>query len=258
MLPTFSRPALAGALSIAFLAGCSQGSNNASQASSATPSGAATTGAAGVTEHVRGTISKVSATSLTITTAQGPVVVLGVGPATKVAGVVPATRDDIKPNTFIGSANVPNAAGNAQALEVVVFPDSLRGTGEGDYAWDLPPKGGGESSMTNGTVLHGSSMTNGTVSSGSAMTNGTVSHGSAMTNGTVSSASTNGAMTVTLNYKGGSKRLTIPAGVPVVRVVPASRAALVPGAHVFAVVPQGANPTALRIIVGEHGTVPPM
>jgi hypothetical protein len=183
--------------------------------------------------HVRGTVSAVSGDKVTIATANGPVT-LRLGPATRYAGVAPASANDITPGTFIGTANVPGT-GAARALEVVVFPKALAGTGEGDYPWDLPAGGGHMSAMTNGTVA---------APKMSSMTNATVSHVA------------NGAMkTVTLTYKGGTKVVAIPAGVAIVRIVPASKALIVPGAHVVAFPPLA---PASRIIVGEQGATPPM
>ncbi len=202
------------------------------------------------THNVRGTVASSNATSLTVTTAGGPVK-LALTVKTGFAGVVPATLADVKPGTFIGTANVP-AGGSARALEVVVFPDAMRGTGEGDYPWDLPAPGHGSSAMTNGTVSGNSAMTNGTVGGGSMM-------GSSMTNATVSKIAGGAQRTVSLSYKGGTKRVVIPAGVPVVRVVPGSKSLLGPGAHVF-VIPKGiaGKQFAALVIVGEHGVVPPM
>jgi hypothetical protein len=118
---------------------------------------------------------------------------------------------------------------------VVVFPKALAGTGEGDYPWDLPAGGGHMSSMTNGTV---------TPRKMSSMTNATVSH------------VTSGALkTVTLTYKGGTKVVAIPANVPIVRVVKATRMLLVPGAHVVAFPPAS---SAATVIIGEDGAIPPM
>jgi hypothetical protein len=186
-----------------------------------------------VPHHVRGTVAAVAGNRVTITTAGGPVVVT-VGPKTHYAGVVPATAGDISTGTFIGTANVPGP-GAARALEVVVFPKALAGTGEGDYAWDLPAGGGHMSSMTNGTV---------TPRKMSSMTNATVSHVS------------DGAMkTVTLTYKGGMKVVAIPNGVPIVRVVKATKVLLVPGAHVVVFPPAT---SAAAVIIGEDGAIPPM
>jgi hypothetical protein len=183
-------------------------------------------------DHVRGTVSAVAGDKVTISTAQGPVVVT-LGPKTVYGGVAPASIGDIKTGTFIGTANVPGS-GAARALEVVVFPPALAGTGEGDYPWDLPA-GGQPSGMTNGTVA--------------------APRMSSMTNATVSHVQDGAAKTVTLDYKGGSKVVVIPPGVPVVRIVPASRALIVPGAHVVAFPPLA---SLRRIVVGEQGAVPPM
>lgn len=218
---------------LAVFSACSQSSSNSSQTQQPAGSPApASTGSPFV--HIRGTVANASASVLAVKADRGTLQVT-VLPSTAVAGVVPGSASDIKPNTFIGAANVPSG-GSSRALEVVVFPNSMRGTGEGDYAWDL--QANGQSSM---------------------MTNGSVSRGSMMTNGTVSHASASGPLTVTVTYKGGSKRITVPAGAPIVRVVPGDRSLLKPGAHVFIVAkPAGARPVAARIIVGEQGAVPPM
>jgi len=183
--------------------------------------------------HIRGTVSAVKGDVITIATASGPVTVT-LTPKTQLAGVVPATAADITAGTFIGTANV-DGTGPARALEVVVFPKALAGTGEGNYPWDLPAGGGHMSSMTNGTVA--------------------APKMSSMTNATVTSVENGDVKTVKLTYKGGTKTVAIPAGTPIVRVVPASRALLVPGVHVVAFPPADA---AGAVIIGEKGVVPPM
>ena len=220
-------------------------------------------------EHIRGTIAGFAGNTLEIKTADHGTVKVVLAQSARVAGVVHGKEADITAGTFIGTANVPDGS-SSRALEVVVFPPSMKGTGEGDYAWDLPGGGGTShaSTMTNGTVggmQHGSTMTNGTVggmSHGSTMTNGTVggmSHGSTMTNGTVASSSGSGAKTVSVNYGSGTRKVTIAPNTPVVRIMPATRSALKNGAHVFVVAsgPAGAK-TAGVVIVGEDGVVPPM
>ena len=185
--------------------------------------------------HVRGTLSAVSPTALTVATATGSVVV-AVGAKTGILGVVPATASDITPGTFIGTANV-TGPGPARALEVVIFPKAMAGTGEGDYAWDLPA-GGKHSMMTNGTV-------------------GTSGGHSMMTNATVSRVMGSGLKTVNLAYKGGTKTVTIPADAPIVRIVPGTKSLLASGEHVF-VIPGAGTAPARAVIVGEKGAVPPM
>ncbi len=186
--------------------------------------------------HVRGTLTKVTATALTVATPAGAVTV-AIDAKTKVVGVVQGSAADITTGTYIGTANVPSAAsGAARALEVVVFPKAMNGSGEGDYAWDLPANKA-RSMMTNGTV--------------------TPKSGSMMTNATVTGINGATAKTVNLVYKGGSKRVTIEAGTPVVRAEPGSTSLLVTGAHIVTL-NVAAGTAAPFIVVGEHGVVPPM
>ena len=123
--------------------------------------------------HVRGTIVSAAPDKLTVQTATGRMT-LALDATTKIAGIVPSSLDQIKAGTFVGIANVPGKDASS-ALEVVVFPDAMKGSGLGDYAWDLAPmagSGAGTSAMTNGTVK-ASSMAGGAAVA-SAMTNGTV------------------------------------------------------------------------------------
>jgi hypothetical protein len=183
--------------------------------------------------HVRGTVTAINGDQVTIATADGPAVVT-ISDKTKFAGVVPGKADDITPGTFIGTANV-EGTGPARALEVVVFPAAMKGTGEGDYPWDLPAGDGHMSTMTNGTVAEPKMST--------------------MTNGTVTSEKSGAAKVVKLEYKGGTKTVSIGPDTPIVRVKPGSRALLVKGAHVVAFPPANAAPF---VVIGEDGAVPPM
>ena len=199
--------------------------------------------------HIRGTVLDVTGAGFTVQTATGQQTI-ALATETKIAGVVPSSLDAIKAGTFIGTANVPGASG-ARALEVVVFPEAMKGTGLGDYAWDLPAKGGSASAMTNGSVTS-SAMTNGTVKS--------MKHPamSAMTNGTVKTSSGSGARTLVVDYGKGEKTINVPANVPVVSFQPADKTAIVKGAHVFVIGKPG-NPVGAGLVaVGLNGTVPPM
>jgi hypothetical protein len=197
----------------------------------------------GAPVHIRGTVLAVTDTGFSVQTLAG-IQNIAVADDTKITGVVPSSLDAIKSGTFIGTANVPGASG-ARALEVVVFPDSMKGTGLGDYAWDLPAKSGASSAMT-------SAMTNGTVK---AMKHPAMS---AMTNGTVKTSSGSGARTLVVDYGKGEKTINVPANVPVVSFQPADKTALVKGAHVFVVGKPG-NPVGAGLVaVGLNGTVPPM
>jgi hypothetical protein len=214
--------------------------------------GSITTGIAiaeDVPVHVRGTITAVTDGGFTVQTATGSQTV-AIAADTHIAGVVPSSLDEIKSGSFIGTANVPSGD-SSRALEVVVFPESMKGSGLGDYAWDLPAHGGAKSAMTNGTVSS-SAMTNGTVKTSNA------AKPSAMTNGTVKSTTGTGARSLVVDYGKGEKTIKVPANVPVVTFKPADKTALVPGAHVFVAGKAGTPVNAAIVAVGLDGTVPPM
>ena len=174
--------------------------------------------------HIRGTVASVEGSKVTVKTQDGKTVMLTLSDAWRYGGVTKASMADIKEGTFIGTANVADASG-AKALEVVVFPDAMRGTGEGDYGWDLKPN----SSMTNATVSNAVKGVDG--------------------------------QTVTLNYKGGQKKVTIAPETPIVTVGPATAADVKAGAAVFVAGSTGASPDMLEkgfIAVGKDGVIPPM
>lgn len=192
--------------------------------------------------HVRGTITRVAATGFTVQTGDGPRTI-AITNGTRIAGVVPTTLGEIRPGSFIGSANVPDGEA-ARALEVVVFPPAMKGMGLGDYPWDLQARGGRmPTAMTNGNVTQ--------VSRGAAMP-------SAMTNGTVKAVAGQGDVRMVVDYGKGEKTIEVPAGVPVVTFRPADRRALVVGAHVFVAGQPGEPVTADVVTVGLDGAVPPM
>jgi hypothetical protein len=214
------------------------------QACSGKSSSSTTTAA--VPDRIRGTVQSVDSTVLTVATPDG-VVRVQLAPSTPVATVVQSDRAHITAGTFLGIASVTAPDGSQRAAEVTVFPESMRGTGEGSYAWDLPGVGA-NSKMTNGSV------------SASRMTNGTVS-ASRMTNGTVAGQA---GGSLTLTYKDGtsqgSQTIAIPPDIPVVALQPGATGDLQPGAHVVVFAsrtPTGAL-TANRVLAGKNGVVPPM
>lgn len=196
------------------------------------------------TVHVRGVITGLTASGFTVRTDSGSRTI-GLDSHAHIVGVVPSSLDHIKPGTFIGTANVKHH-GDFQAQEVVVFPPSMKGTGLGNYPWDLPASGSGTSAMTNGTVK--TRQSKGGVLTGHSM----------MTNGTVKTSSHHGALKLTVNYGKGSKVINVPANVSVVAFVPAKKSAIVKGAHVFVIGKPGNPVSAMLVAVGLHGTVPPM
>ncbi|WP_246775634.1 metal ABC transporter permease [Methylobacterium aquaticum] len=197
-------------------------------------------------ERLRGTIERVEADAVTIRTRAGTVETVRLGSGTRVGQLVPASLDQVKDGSFIGTAAKAGAKPGDPpvALEVLIFPEAMRGAGEGHYPWDRLPDGAGpvETSMTNGTVKAPEVETS--------MTNGTVGGG-----GTGAS----GGRTLTVSYKGQSLAVAVPPGTPVVMLEPADRAVLVPGAKVFAAaVRDGDTLDARSISVGKDGLTPPM
>jgi hypothetical protein len=166
--------------------------------------------------------------------------------ATPVLQVIAADRSQISEHSFLGIGSRAEPDGSLRAVEVTVFPEALRGTGEGNYAWNRPDiPGGGQ--MTNGTAGK-LRMTNGTVSA-SRMTNGTVTR--------------QGTGSITLSYRDsgstGTQSITIPPDVPIVRLAPGQPKDLTTGAHVIVFAtkdPSGAMDVA-RVLVGKGGVVPP-
>ena len=202
--------------------------------------------AAPVAERIRGTISASDVGSLTVHPASGPDVRVTLGPDAKYAGVVASDISAVAPGSFIGTAT-KGFGSRMTALEVVVFPQELRGQGEGHYAWDkLPDTAGGSTA---------SSMTNGTVQAGQAP-----AVGSTMTNGTVgTAASQSGGLHIDVAYKGGHKMIVVPPGAPVVAFKVAGPSVVKVGAQVFVVaVPSGSGVQAKFVAVGQDGVKPPM
>jgi hypothetical protein len=176
------------------------------------------------TMRVSGTIEKVDGPVLTLKAKDGAEHKLTLTGNAQVVAVVKASMADIKENTFLGSAAMPQPDGTQKALEVHIFPEAMRGTGEGHRPY-APVKG---STMTNGAA------------GGGAVT------------GVDGSA-------IKVKYKDGEKLIVVPANTPIVRYEIGSAADLKPGAH-FTVLAATKKPDgtleAARINVGRDGVVP--
>jgi len=111
--------------------------------------------------RLRGTIEKIDPTTIVLKERNGDTVTLAIADNFTVSEVVPVDPATIQSGVFVGTAALPGADGTLSALEVLVFPEAMRGTGEGHSQWDLQPG----STMTNATVTElvpgakGSSMT---------------------------------------------------------------------------------------------------
>lgn len=204
--------------------------------------------------HIRGIITDVTATGFTVQTDAG-LRTIDLTSDTRITGVVPSSLDNVQPGAFIGTANAPHGS-SFQALEVVVFPAAMKGSGLGDYAWDLPAPGGSAGGTPQNDAMTGSAMTSGTIKADT--THHQPAGSSAMTNGTVKTSSGGTNRTIVVDYGSGEKVIVVPANVPVVTFKPADRMAIAKGAHVFvAMKPDDAKHAAI-VAVGLDGTVPPM
>lgn len=174
--------------------------------------------------HVRAQIEAVEGSTLHLKDRAGKMVMVALPEKVRVSSLAKASIDAIKKGNYVGTAAVPAPDGTLIAQEVLIFPETQRGTGEGHRKWDLTP----DSTMTNATVDTVVSDVKGRV--------------------------------LTLKYKGGEKKLTIPADAPIVTTGPGDPSLLKPGSHVFVVATQGADGklTAQRVAVGKDGLVPPM
>ncbi len=161
---------------------------------------------------VRGVVSSRSGDKLVVRTPGGPVKVVLSAKASAYTRVT-ANRGDFGPNSFIGITSIKGAGGTETATEIHIFPDALRGLGEGSYMMGTTGPGGRPNRMTNGTVKEVAAIS-----------------GNRMTNGTVKQAS-NGKVTMT--YKGGSRTILIPHNVAVTRMTPIPTGKVSVGNSVF-------------------------
>ena len=173
--------------------------------------------------RIRGIIEKVDGTTLTVKTREGQTVTLKLPDNVGVAATMKRAIADIKANDFVGVAAMPQGAGKPhRALEVLIFPEAMRGTGEGHYPWDLTP----ESTMTNAAVAETVAKVDGP--------------------------------TLTLKYKDGEQSIVVPPETPIVTFAPSDKGAFKPGVAIFVVAATRAEDGSLsapRVTIG--GDVPP-
>ncbi len=202
-------------------------------------------------ERVRGTVSSIDATTLVVHTASGDESV-SLTPTTHFLEVKKASLSNITPGSFIGTAT-KSVGSMMVALEVVVFPPAMKGTGEGHYAWDKI-----KDTTLGGASETSSSMTNGSVAAVTPTSPAAVN--SSMTNGSVSSmASAGGAQQLTVTYKGGAQTIIVPPTAPIVTFVPGAMSDVKPGQTVFVNgMTNGQTVTANAVAVGVDGATPPM
>ena len=175
--------------------------------------------------RVRGTVEKVDGSTIVVKSREGQDLTIKLADNLTVSGVVKRSLDDVKAGTYVGIAALPQPGGTLKALEVLIFPEAMRGAGEGHYPWDLMP----ESNMTNA--------------------------------GVTDVVTRNDGRSLTLKYKDGEKTILVPTDVPVVTFLPGDRSEIKPGAKIFIGAAQrqpDGTLQAARIAVGRDGLTPPM
>jgi uncharacterized protein Veg len=175
--------------------------------------------------RIRGAIETVDGQVLTIKDRDGNERKVKMTDNVTVTGITKAALSDVKQGDYIGVTGMPQADGTQKAIAIHIFPEAMRGTGEGSRPWDLRPN----SSMTNATVDQKVQSTDG--------------------------------QTITVKYKDGEKKVTITPDTPIVTFVPGNKAELKPGAKIIIM---GANKKddgtyeTARVNVGLDGVTPPM
>ncbi len=172
---------------------------------------------------IRGTIAAVDGPRLRLATAGGEVKVTLAEPLV-VVGAVPARLSDITPGLFVGTAARTQGDGTFRSIEVHIFPETMRGTGEGHRPWERP-----ETTMTNANVEAVVQRAEGSL--------------------------------LILKHKDGKTRVVVPPDTPIVRYVPGDRSLIVPGASaalIGATRAEDGTIRAPRITVGMGGTKLPM
>jgi len=174
--------------------------------------------------RVRGTIDAVDGDVISVKSRSGEDVKLHMAADMMVVGIVKIPLSDIKVGSFVGATTVPGPDGVPTAVEVHVFPENMRGTGEGSRPYDLKPN----STMTNATVAE--------------------------------SVAGNDGHTLLVKYKDGEKKVVVTPETPVVTYVPGDKSDLKAGAKVIAFMkklPDGSYETN-RVSIGRDGLTPPM
>jgi hypothetical protein len=174
--------------------------------------------------RLRGTIDRMEGPVFVVKNRDGVEVKMVTTEKPQYIGMFKSAIADIKPGQFIGSTAMPQPDGSQKASEVHIFPESMRGLGEGHYEWDLMPK----STMTNANIEQSVSGVDGPV--------------------------------LSVKYKGGEKKLLVTPETIVVTFYPGDRAELKPGTKIWAgpALTKQADGTLLAplVIYGKDGIEP--
>jgi hypothetical protein len=174
--------------------------------------------------RVRGTIDRVEGDTYIVKARGGAELKVTLAEKAMVVALIKASLADIKQGSYVGVSGMPQADGSQKALEVHIFPEAMRGVGDGHRGWDLQPT----STMTNGNVEQATASSDGQV--------------------------------LMLKYKDGEKKIVVSSDTPIVVYVPGEKSELKPGASIFiaaAVKQPDGSLQAPRVNVGR-GVAPPM
>lgn len=175
--------------------------------------------------NVRGTVEKLDGKGMIVKTREGADLVVNFADNLVVRGLVKVPLAEVKSGSYIGVSAMPQSDGTERAMHIHIFPEAMRGVGEGYRPFDLRP---------------GSTMTNAAVDTTVVGTNGQI---------------------VTVKYKDGEKKFIVPADAPIVTYVPGNRDELKPGAKIMifnAVKQPDGSVQAASVNVGRDGLTPPM
>jgi hypothetical protein len=174
------------------------------------------------TVRLRGTIEALSDSKLTLLERSGQRMELALAPNWTVTEVFPVKLEDVKAGSFVGVGGLPQPDGSQKAIAVVLFPENMRGTGEGHYPFDFLP----QSTMTNATVADVAKSPSGE--------------------------------RLELRYKDGQKTIVVPPEAPVVSLRPGDRGMVQAGQRVAVNVQEiNGTPTVVRVNAGKNGFAPP-
>jgi len=177
------------------------------------------------TVRLRGTVDRIEGSMYVIKLSDGTEAKVAPTEKALFVAIVKASLSDIKQGSFVGTTGMPQADGSQKAIEVHIFPEAMRGTGEGHYPWDLRP----QSTMTNANVEQTATGVDG--------------------------------QTLTLKYKDGEKKILVPPDAMIVTYVPGDKSEITPGTKSFIAAAKKLDDGTFqtpRINYGKNGLGPPM
>jgi hypothetical protein len=178
----------------------------------------------GTPTRIRGTVEKLDGQSLMVKSRDGQQLTIVLAPNFAVRYLVKKSLADVKSGDFVATTSTKGTDGKNHSVELRIFPEAMRGLGEGQYAWDLMP----DSLMTNATVTGIAGAPQG--------------------------------QTLKVTYKGGESEIVVGPDTPVFTYESGDASLLKPGAAVFLVALKKPDGTlaAQGVTAEKDGLRPPM